>query len=102
MEKIHMPLTRLNDGYAVDLEGISFGMREQRLDEQRLTVRCLVTGDALTDAMGGNPSQEEQVQWFVANRAEIEAVASSMFDGGANTQPQLRVGTRDLNPHLFK
>ncbi len=93
-----MPLTRLNDGHAVDLEGISFGM----LDGEQRTVRCLVTGDALTDAMGGNPSQKEQVEWFIANRAEIEAVASTMFDGGANIQPQLRVGTRDLNPNLFK
>ena len=91
-----MPLTRLNEGYAVELDGIGFGMR----DGQR-TVRCLVTDDALTDAMGGNPSQQEKIEWFVANRADIEAVASAMFDGGANNQP-LRVGTRDLNPHLFR
>jgi hypothetical protein len=44
----------------------------------------------LTDAIGGNPSQQEQVEWFVANRSEIEAVASAMFDGGANIQPQFR------------
>jgi uncharacterized protein DUF1488 len=93
-----MSLKRLNNGYAIDLEGVAFGM----LDDRGNTVRCLVTGDALTDAIGGNPSQKEQVEWFVSNRSIIEQVASVKFDQGAiENNGAVRVGTRDLSPHLF-
>jgi hypothetical protein len=92
-----MPLKRLSQGYQDDLEGIRFGMR----DEQR-TVICLVTDAALTDAMGGNPTQAERSEWFVAHRSDIEEVASSKFDQGAlEANGNIRVDTRDLNPHLF-
>ena len=92
-----MPLIRLNEEYLADLGGVGFGM----LDGDR-TIRCLVTYEAITDAMGGNPSQNDQVQWFVHNRSDVEQVASAMFDDGAVSQPELQVGTRNLNPHLFR
>jgi hypothetical protein len=93
-----MRLKHLNDGYGIDLEGIAFGM----LDAQKRPVRCLVTGDALTDAIGGNPTQAEQVDWFLSNRALVEEVASAKFDQGAvESDGTIRVGTRDLNPLLF-
>lgn len=73
-----MPLLRLGeDAYRVDLEGVAFGMLV--VGEGR-TQRCLVTYEALTDAMGGVPTQDEQVQWFMANRSDIEEVASDKFD----------------------
>jgi hypothetical protein len=91
-------LRRVNEEYAIDLEGVAFGM----LDAEKRTVQCLVTGDALTDALGGNPTQTEKVDWFVANRALVEEVASAKFDRGAvESDGTIRVGTRDLNPQLF-
>ena len=93
-----MPLTRMNEGFSRDLEGIAFGM----LDEQQRPVRCLVTDAALTDAMGGNPTQEEQAEWFMANRVFAEEVASDKFDKRAvERDGSIRVDTQDLNPHLF-
>ncbi len=92
-----MPLARLNEGVRPELDGVAFGM----LDGRR-TVNCLVTYGAITDAMGGNPTQDDMVRWFKDNRASVEHVASAMFDRHAVTHPQLVVRTRDLNPHLFK
>ena len=92
-----MPLKRLNEEYQKDLEGIRFGMR----NEQRMVI-CLVTDTALTDAMGGNPTQAERSEWFIAHRSDIEEAASSKFDQGAfEADGNIRVDTRDLNPRLF-
>jgi Protein of unknown function (DUF1488) len=92
-----MPLTRLNEGYSVDLEGIAFGM----LSETDGVVRCLVTDAAMADAMRGNPTQAEQVEWFRENRSLVEAVASVMFDEGRLANGIIRVVTRDLNREQF-
>jgi hypothetical protein len=90
-----MPLRRLNEAYASDSEGIGFGM----LNAQWRKLRCLVTGAAITDAIGGNPTQAEQVEWFLANRGSVEQIATVKFDQGAfESDGSIRVGTRDLNP----
>jgi len=93
-----MPLKRLNEAYVVELDGIGFGM----LDEQWRKLRCLVTGAAITDAIGGTPTQAEQVEWFLSNRSSVEQVAAAKFDQRTfENDGSIRVGTRDLNPHLF-
>jgi hypothetical protein len=89
-----MPLTRLSDGYSADLEGVAFGMKD---GDQ--SIRCVVTEEALTDAIGGIPSQQDQILWFLANRGEVEEVASAIYDG--EPAPTIRIKSRDLNPHLF-
>ena len=84
--------------FLIQLEGIAFRM----LDEQLRPVRCLITGDALTDALGGEATQEEEVEWFRASRDLVEQVASDKFDNRAlEGDGTIRVDTQDLNPHLF-
>ncbi len=86
-----MPLTRLNESYRVDLEGIAFGMVDQNGD----TVRCLVTDDALTDAIGGIPNQAEKLEWLQRNRGDVEMTAVILFDQNPATAPQLRIDSRE-------
>jgi hypothetical protein len=89
-----MPLTRLGDNaYAVELEGVAFGMNVVGTNRPQ---RCLVTYEALTDAMGGNPNQAEQVEWFRANRSDVEDVASRKFDDDRlEGNGTIRVNSRD-------
>jgi hypothetical protein len=91
-----MPLSRLNEGYSADLEGVAFGM----VDTQKSTVRCLVTYEAITDRMRGVPTQNDHVGWFRDNRTEVEEVASKKFDNGETHSGEfrIRVDSRDLNP----
>jgi Protein of unknown function (DUF1488) len=74
-----MPLSRLNDGFEIDLGGIAFGM----LDRHGRSWRCLITDSTLTDAIGGNPTQRQKTDWFRANRSTVERLASDKFDMGA-------------------
>jgi hypothetical protein len=93
-----MPLKRLNEAYAIELDGIGFGM----VDEQWRKLRCLVTGAAITDAIGGNPTQAEQVEWFLANRCLVDRAVTVKFDHRTfENDGSIRVCTRELNPHLF-
>ena len=55
-----MPLSRLNDGFEIELEGIAFGM----VDRQGHKWRCLVTDRVLSDAIGGAPTQKDKTAWF--------------------------------------
>ena len=52
-----MPLSRLNDGFEIELEGIAFGM----LDRQGHRWRCLITDRVLSDAIGG--PQRKKIIW---------------------------------------
>jgi hypothetical protein len=74
-----MPLSRLNDGFEIELEGIAFGM----VDRQGHRWRCLITDRVLSDAIGGAPTQKDKTTWFRANRSSVERVASNKFDMGA-------------------
>jgi hypothetical protein len=74
-----MPLSRLNEGFEIELEGIAFGM----VDRQGHRWRCLITDRVLSDAIGGAPTQKDKTAWFRANRSSVERVASSKFDMGA-------------------
>jgi hypothetical protein len=74
-----MPLSRLNDGFEIELEGIAFGM----VDRQGHRWRCLIIDRVLSDAIGGAPTQKDKVAWFQANRSAVERVASNKFDMGA-------------------
>ena len=74
-----MPLSRLNDGFEIELEGIAFGM----VDRQGHRWRCLITDRVLSDAIGGAPTQKDKTAWFRANRSSLERVASNKFDMGA-------------------
>jgi phosphoribosyl-ATP pyrophosphohydrolase len=51
-----MPLSRLNDGFEIELEEIAFGM----LDRQGHRWRCLITDRVLSDAIGGAPTQKDK------------------------------------------
>ena len=66
-----MPLSRLNDGFEVELEGIAFGM----VDRQGHRWRCLITDRVLSDVIGGAPTQKDKTAWFRANRSSLERVA---------------------------
>jgi hypothetical protein len=65
------------------------------------TIRCLVTDDALTDAVGGNPTQAQKLEWFGHNRSRVEGIASRLFDRGMPTEPQLRCVTRNWRWHAM-
>jgi hypothetical protein len=56
-----MPLSRLNDGFEIELEGIAFGM----VDRQGHRWRCLITDRVLSDAIGGTPTQKIKLRGFV-------------------------------------
>jgi hypothetical protein len=66
-----MPLSRLNEGFEIELEGIAFGM----VDRQGHRWRCLITDRVLSDAIGGAPTQKDKTAWFRANRSSVERVA---------------------------
>jgi hypothetical protein len=74
-----MPLSRLNDRFEVDLEGIAFSM----VDRRGHTWRCLITDRVLTDAIGGDPTRKQKTEWFRAKRSSVELAASDRFDMGA-------------------
>ena len=60
-----MPLSRLNDGFEIELEGIGFGM----VDRQGHRWRCLITDRVLSAAIGGAPTRKQKTEWFRANRS---------------------------------
>jgi hypothetical protein len=74
-----MPLSRLNDRFEIELEGIAFGM----VDRQGHRWRCLITDRVLSAAIGGVPTRTQKSDWFRANRSSVERVASNKFDMGA-------------------
>ncbi len=74
-----MPLSRLNDGFEIELEGIAFSM----VDRQGYRWRCLITDRVISDAIGGAPTQKDKTARFCANRSSVERAASNKFDMGA-------------------
>jgi hypothetical protein len=93
-----MGFVRANEGFRVDLEGIEFAMKGEH--SGRIVV-CLVTYEALTDAMGGDPTQEEQNAWYKENQGCVDGVAAAMLKADPSVE-KLRVDTRNLNPDLFE
>jgi Protein of unknown function (DUF1488) len=93
-----MPLMRLNDNaFSAGLAGVTFDMT----DGNR-TINCLVTYAALQDQTLGL-TIPGCIEVFQATRDDIETVASAKFDAGSlERDGRICVGTRDLNPHLFK
>ena len=73
-----MPLSRLNDGFEIQLKGIAFGI----VDRQGHRCRCLIIERVLRDAIGGALRQKDKTAWFRANRTAVERVASNKFDMG--------------------
>jgi hypothetical protein len=96
-EAIEPALSRLNEHYSVDFEGIAFGMQ----DRNGITVKCLVTYQAITDRMGGVPRLPQRVKWFRRNRREVESIASEKFASGEFSEFPIRVETKNLNPDQF-
>ena len=98
-EEIELRLSRLNKYYGVEPEGIAFGM----LDRNGTIVKCLVTYEAITERMGGVPTQEQQAEWFVANRSHVETIASKKFAAGAFSDGEfpIRIETQNLNQGQF-
>ncbi len=74
-----MPLSRLNDGFEFELDGIVFHM----VDRHGHPWRCLITNRVLSAAIGGAPTRIQKTMWFRANRVSVERVASDKFDMGA-------------------
>ena len=86
--------------YVADLDGVAFGVIIVGVGR---TQKCLVTYEALTDAMGANPTQTEQMDWFLAHRSDIEDVAIRKFDNNLlEADGTICLNSRDLNPHLFR
>jgi hypothetical protein len=98
-EELEPTLRRLNKHYGLDLEGIAFG----REDRNGTIVKCLVTYEAITDQMGGVPTLERQAEWFVANRSDVETIASEKFAAGAFSDGEfpIRIETQNLNQGQF-
>ena len=98
-EEIELRLSRLNKYYGVESEGIAFGM----LDRNGTIVKCLVTYEAITERMGGVPTQEQQAEWFVANRSHVETIANKKFAAGAFSDGEfpIRIETQNLNQGQF-
>jgi hypothetical protein len=93
-----VPLLNLNEEFEAELEGISF-----RMTDGERTVQCLVTDEALADAMGDNPTRAQQAEWFRAHRDRVEEVASTKYEHAKlERDGTVRVGTRDLNPDFFR
>ena len=74
-----MPLSRLNDGFEIDLEGIAFSM----VDRRGHTWRCLITDRALTDAIGGDPTRKQKLSGFAPNAVPSNEPRLTEFDMGA-------------------
>ena len=55
-----MPLSRLNDGFEIQLKGIAFGI----VDRQGYRWRCLIIERVLRDAIGGAPRQKIKPRGF--------------------------------------
>jgi hypothetical protein len=96
-EAIEQALSRLNEHYSVDFEGIAFGMQ----DQNGIAVKCLVTYQAITVRMGGVPRLAQRVKWFRRNRREVESIASEKFASGEFSEFPIRVETKNLNPDQF-
>jgi Protein of unknown function (DUF1488) len=93
-----MPLIHLNEEFNATLEGINFGMR----DGDR-AVRCLVTDEAMADAMGGSPTRAQESEWFRTNRGQVEKIASAKYGHGMlEPDGSVCVVTQDLNPNLLR
>ena len=88
-------LTRLNDeAFAVELEGVSFGM----MTDKGATVPCFVSYEALTDKARAS-GQGGMLEAFHEYRSEIEDIASAKYDAGNIEIDGLVVVTSpDLNP----
>jgi hypothetical protein len=93
-----MPLMRLNNkAFYAGLAGVAFDMT----DGTR-TMNCLVTYAALQDQTPGL-GIAGCIEVFQVTRDDIEGIASIKFDaGGVERDGRICVGTRDLNPHLFR
>ena len=94
-----MPLTRLNDSaFDAQLEGVYFGMWNGSM-----SVRCLVTHEALTDKAQGGSGRAESLDVFHEYRSEIENLASAKYDAGRIKSDGLVViDSADLNPEQFQ
>ena len=98
-EEIEPTLSPVNKYYGVELEGIAFGMK----DRNGTIVKCLVTYTAITDRMGGVPSPDQQITWFLNHRHEVEAIASEKFVAGKFSDGEfpIRIETQNLNQGKF-
>jgi len=98
-EEIEPTLSPVNKYYGVELEGIAFGMK----DRNGTIVKCLVTYTAITDRMGGVPSPDQQITWFLNHRHEVEAIASEKFVAGKFSDGEfpIRIETQNLNQDQF-
>jgi hypothetical protein len=92
-----VPLMHLNDHYDVEADGIAFGMLCGEA-----SVRCLIEDEAMRDAIGGDTTEKQRVEWFCSHRSRVEDIASVKFDAGTlEENGTVRVTTHDLNPHLY-
>jgi Protein of unknown function (DUF1488) len=95
--EINMALVRFTEGYAEDLQGIAFGLKEQNRER---TVRFIITREAISDVMRGNPSSSENTAWFEANRERLEELGAEMAEKDP-TATEIRITSRDLNPEQW-
>jgi hypothetical protein len=89
-----MPLLSLGEPGKCELEGIRFVMlfEDSRIPFEDSRIPCLVTYEYL----GGGIDPLKCLETFRLRRAEIEAVASALFDEGRITRGCVRLET--VNP----
>src|SRR5215469_5993020 len=89
-----MPLTRLNDSaFDAQLEGVYFGMWNGSM-----SVRCLVTHEALTYKAQGT-GQAESLDVSHEYRSDIKNLASTIFGPGQiKSNGLVIIGSGVLNP----
>ena len=67
-----------------------------------MSVRCLVTHEALTDKAQGS-GQAETLDIFYEYRSELENLASAKYDAGQiKSDGLVVVDSADLNPEQFQ
>ena len=98
-DEIEPTLSPVNKHYGAELEGIAFGMK----DRNGTIVKCLVTYAAITARIGGVPTPDQQIRWFLDHRREVEAIASEKFIAGrfSNGEFPIRIETQNLNQGQF-
>jgi hypothetical protein len=95
-----MPLLSLGQPGKCEVEGVKFSMlfEDIRIPFEDSRIPCLVTYGYLSDISGSGIDPQECLETFQLRRAEIEAVASALFDEGRITRGCLRLET--VNPFV--
>ncbi len=77
--------------------GEQYGIRSRKRSTLARIVVCLVTYEALTDAMGGDLTQEEQNAWYKENQGFVDGVAAAMLKADPDVERSAPSYTHETN-----